>query len=309
MEEGTLTATQITEGYFLYYEGNPRGIRLESANSLYNAYEVQIDTLRNGVKVWNAQGGEWVEVTLSSEFGQITDSAINLAVGVYDFSYNLESGVVKVTESYAISIKEGYYLKGINGLGIGRYMDKGAVEGEYVVENFVSGSTKEGIYLYHKGATENAIYDFDDLEAPIGVSGTYGKIVLPQGIYNVVFNANTGKVTITSTSTDVVSEVLIMVMEDMMRNLIHLPYADLDDGVIDISNYRQLALMYAYGWLNFNLLNEFYIPSSLATGTKEDNFYGTFTKAEDAEIYAPTTETYNLTISSPIQEVLVQQGA
>ena len=81
-------------------------------------------------------------------------------------------------------------------------------------------------------------------------------------------------------------------------------------SVARISNIvnRQIALMYAYGWLNFNLINDVYIPNSLAKGAKEDNFYGTFTKVEDAEIYAVTDATYNLTIASPIQEVLVQQG-
>ncbi|MBR2480118.1 MAG: hypothetical protein IKB56_02310, partial [Clostridia bacterium] len=111
------------------------------------------------------------------------------------------------------------------------------------------------------------------------------------------------------------SEVIAMVNSDMMRNFIylpHLPDATIPNiGVIDISNHRQLSLILAYGWLNYNLLGDIYIPKSLANGTEEDHFYGTFTKEDHMKIFTDTNITYNLTIvvADENYNVVVQQGA
>ena len=113
-------------------------------------------------------------------------------------------------------------------------------------------------------------------------------------------------------SDNVVGKVLQMVNTDMMRNFIHLPGATIpNSGVIEISYYRQLSLISAYGWLNYNLTNDVYIPSSLVTGTQEEHFYGTFTKEDHVNIYAVTDATYNLMliVAGEQQHIVVQQGA
>ena len=218
--------------------------------------------------------------------------------------------MISITESYENSIREGYYVKGANGLGIGSLM---TYDGEnYVQRNLVVGGIKEGIYVYAKGASTNAVYDYDDLQAgSIGTRGTHGKIVLPQGIYDVTFNVASGKILIVSNSANVTGEVMEMVYVDMMRQFIYLPENALAEGnVINIRYYRQISLMRAYGWMDFCLLDNIYIPESLSTGTIEDHYYGTFTKKTDSlGIYAVTNEAYYLMLESNEQEIVVQRGA
>lgn len=116
----------------------------------------------------------------------------------------------------------------------------------------------------------------------------------------------------TNGSDNVVGKVLQIVNTDMMRNFIHLPGATIpNSGVIEISYYRQLSLISAYGWLNYKLTNDVYIPGSLVTGTQEEHFYGTFTKEDHVNIYAVTDATYNLMliVAGEQQQIVVQQGA
>jgi len=309
---GEITQTAVSGDFYLYYmDSTARGIAMEEIDEVYKAYEIVVDSSqRSQIKIYNAKLGEWCNVELMGSVGSVTDGVITLPVGVYDFSYNNETGMVSITESYEKSIREGYYVKGANGLGIGSLM---TYDGEnYVQSNLVVGGIKEGIYVYAKGVSINAVYDYDDLQAgSIGTRGTHGKIVLPQGIYDVTFNVASGKILIVSNSANVTGEVMEMVSVDMMRKFIHLPKDALAEGnVINIRYYRQISLMRAYGWMDYCIIDNIYIPESLSTGTIEDHYYGTFTKkADNLEIYAVTNEAYYLMLEINEQVIIVQRGA
>ena len=80
----------------------------------------------------------------------------------------------------------------------------------------------------------------------------------------------------------------------MMRSYSLLPDVTVSaDGVVVITTYRQLALMSMYGWLNFKLGADIYIPSSMGKLTYVDSFYGNF-EENGYRIYSGSGVTYNI---------------
>ena len=92
-----------------------------------------------------------------------------------------------------------------------------------------------------------------------------------------------------------------------MRSFIHLPNASDSGESVDISYYRQLALIHAYGWLNYNLIGDIYIPNTKVEGAVEDSFYGVFTKSNQYYgIYAVADAGYSLTMIYTQTEIVVR---
>lgn len=90
------------------------------------------------------------------------------------------------------------------------------------------------------------------------------------------------------------AKVLTCAVRDMMRSYSLLPDVTVSaDGVVVITTYRQLALMSMYGWLNFKLGADIYIPSSMGKLTYVDSFYGNF-EENGYRIYSGSGVTYNI---------------
>ncbi|MBO5776029.1 MAG: hypothetical protein J6R35_01505, partial [Clostridia bacterium] len=214
-----------------------------------------------------------------------------------DFVYNGVSGYLVVNAPTA-------YVGGLAGM-----LEN---DGEYV-----STVSNNVVFVDMKVVSANAHADYVIGQTVVELSGnTY----LRDGIFLVNRETSTSSVKSTSaqgdsfgfseiiSSTDAVgNKVKDMVRYDLMRDYIYLPGAKLpNDCVINISNYRQIALIYAYGWLDYNLIADVYIPNSLATGTREESFYGEFTKEQDYTIYAMGETAYLLTQVATKDEISVQ---
>ena len=95
----------------------------------------------------------------------------------------------------------------------------------------------------------------------------------------------------------------VCAVRDMMRSYTLLPDGAAPvDGVVVITSYRQLALMSMYGWLNFRLGADIYIPSSLGSLVYADSFYGNY-EENGYRIYTGSGTTYNIfmtTAGSPV---------
>lgn len=101
------------------------------------------------------------------------------------------------------------------------------------------------------------------------------------------------------------NRVFVCVVRDMMRSYTLLPDGVAPaDGVVVITSYRQLALMSMYGWLNFRLGADIYIPSSIGAVVYADSFYGNY-EENGYRIYTGSGATYNLFMTTAGSTVTV----
>ncbi|MBR2349383.1 MAG: hypothetical protein IKA77_02035 [Clostridia bacterium] len=269
-----------------------RRVNLIGSNALCAG--VLASTSQNSViRNVNVSGTVTVTNTINEVYvGMLVGKATNT-----DFIANAVSGYVIVNAPSA-------YVGGLTGA-----LDN---DGEYLstVQNNV-------VFLDAKVVSAEAHADYVIGQTEVELNDN---AYLAEGIFIVNTQTSTNSVKLTSaqgealgfsdimaSTDDLYLKVQDMVRYDLMRDYIYLPNGELaSDYVVDISNYRQIALIYAYGWLDYNLIADVYIPNSLATGTREDSFYGEFSAEQDFSIYAMSELAYNLTAVSTKDEIAVQ---
>ena len=80
------------------------------------------------------------------------------------------------------------------------------------------------------------------------------------------------------------SEVGNMVKGDVMR-LYLLPGETYDGDYIEITNYRQLCLIKAYGWANFRINGKIYLPVSIKPAENKEYYSGEILYINSGGIY------------------------
>lgn len=94
-----------------------------------------------------------------------------------------------------------------------------------------------------------------------------------------------------------------LVKGELMRNFSLLP--NTSDN-LTIGNYRQLALLSAYGWLDATLISDIYIPYETTTAYMLiDSYYGNFTAANGKQISSMRPTVYRLFILQSSNDYIV----
>lgn len=101
---------------------------------------------------------------------------------------------------------------------------------------------------------------------------------------------------------DYVIKAYNLVKGELMRNFALLPNAS---DNLTIGNYRQLALLSAYGWLDATLISDIYIPYETTTAYMLiDSYYGNFT-ANGKQISSMRPTTYRLFILQSSNDYII----
>lgn len=102
-----------------------------------------------------------------------------------------------------------------------------------------------------------------------------------------------------------VKKAYILVKGEMMRNFSLLPNELKESDNLIIGNYRQLALLSAYGWLDATLISDIYIPYETTTAYMLiDSYYGNFT-ANGKQISSMRPTMYRLFILQSSNDYIV----
>ncbi len=252
-------------------------------------------------------------ITESEKGGIIASKAVNSTIedvtisGIY--TVNTPDNDVKV--GFVVGETSNTVINGVVAVGYLNVYAKNAIVGGIVGEYSGNNAENNVAFVDTKVVLSGSNYNVGPLYGT--KDGSFGGTYLNNSVAVYLSNGDTQFVNGTDksgldydgfkeSSDKYVEKAYILVKSELMRNFSLLPNAE---DNLSIGNYRQLALLSAYGWLDATLISDIYIPYETTTAYMlVDSYYGNF-DANGKQITSMRPTTYRLFILQSSNDYII----